>query len=258
MHPSHPRSRPDFLNFSVDHMTMLVVPEMYNVFYAVYRIVFGVTKNDEIYEKRREWVQGEGDRSLTYAVSVGEVKTSTQAINKTMIAMVQPTEPMTQPSHVRSMLGDHKAAAHWQHIALRTPDLLSFHNHALSLGVRFVTPIMKEDDEDLIQVFSGEWYYPGMPASGLFFEFVQRDVTPELLKKLDAHNRESLFRDKTFLGLYDVKEKEYQSGKVKPFIDFELYDLLYKQVGKKNQWEITEDDLSRCERTMRDYAKAHP
>ena len=57
----------------------------------------------------------------------------------------------------------------------------------------------------------------------MFFEFLQRNPSKELLQKLADRNRESWFNDKTFLGLYGEKEAEYQSGKVKPFIDFELF-----------------------------------
>ena len=250
--------RPNFLNFQVDHMTMLMTPEMYNVYYLVFRIVFGCSPNDIIYEKRKEWVAGTGEKSLTYALNLGDAVETDRAINKTLVAAVQPSEPVSSPSHVRSMLSEHKAASHWQHVALRTPDLIKFHEHALSLGVRFVTPIMRDTDEDVIQVFSGEWYHRNSHPSALFFEFVQRDVTPELLKKMEERNRETLFRDKTFLGLYGVKEKEYQSGKITPFIDFSVFDRLYDLVGNKNQWEITEDDVSRAEEVMRTHADKYP
>jgi len=53
------------------------------------------------------------------------------------------------------------------------------------------------------------------------------------MKNLSEQNRESWFNDKTFLGLYGEKEQEYRSGKVRPFIDFELFDQLYKEIGSK-------------------------
>ena len=211
------------------------------------------------YEKRKEWVAGQGERSLTYAICVGDEAEcpSDKIINKALIAFIQPTEPESQSSHVRTMLKDHRAAAHWQHIALRTPDLMAFHEHALKHGVRFITPIMKEDD-DTIQIFSGEWYYPGSPASGLFFEFVQRNVTSTLLKRIEERNRETWFNDYTFMGLYGEKEKEYQSGNVTPFIDFALFDQLKELIGNRHQWEITEEDVSKASEIMQDYAKKYP
>src|SRR5690606_30877816 len=121
-------------------------------------------------------------------------------VDKTIIAVVQPTEPDDQASHVRKMLADHSAAAHWQHIALRTCDLMAFHKHAEERGVNFITPILKDPEEDLIQVFSGEWYFPGIISSAMFFEFVQRNPSEGALKKLEERNRESWFQDKTFMG----------------------------------------------------------
>jgi hypothetical protein len=64
-------------------------------------------------------------------------------------------------------------------------------------------------------------------------------------------NRESWFNDKTFLGLYGEKEREYQSGNVTPFIDEELFHQLAAVVGAKKMWEITEEDVRRCEEAMR-------
>jgi hypothetical protein len=248
-------TRPSFLNFKVDHMTLLVQPEMYNVSYVIFRTIFGCTPEHLLYEKRKEWIAGEGEKSLTYAMQVGDGGESKRELDNTMIAVVQPSEPKKMRSHVRDMLNDHRAAAHWQHIALRTPDLLAFHKHAEDLGVNFITPVLRDESDDVIQVFTGEWFFPGSPASGMFFEFLQRNPTPELLQKLADRNRESWFNDKTFLGLYGEKETEYQSGKVKPFIDPELFEKIYGMLKDKKVWEITEKDVSAAESAMRAHAK---
>jgi hypothetical protein len=248
-------ARPNFLNFKVDHMTLLVQPEMYNVAYVIFRTVFGCTPEHLLYEKRKEWVPGEGEKSLTYAMQVGQGGESKAELDNTMIAVVQPSEPKQMQSHVREMLDQHRAAAHWQHIALRTPDLLAFHKHAEELGVNFITPVLRDESEDVIQVFTGEWFYPGSPASGMFFEFLQRNPTPELLQKLADRNRESWFNDKTFLGLYGEKETEYRSGKVKPFIDPELFEKIYGLLKDKKVWEITEKDVATAEGFMREHAR---
>ncbi len=247
------RQRPDFLNFKVDHMTLLVQPDMYNVAFIVFRTIFGCTPEHLLYEKRKEWVPGEGDQSLTFAMQVGQGGEEKKELQNTMIAVVQPTEPKNQPSHVREMLDGHRAAAHWQHIALRTPDLVSFHKHAEALGVNFITPILRDESDDVIQVFSGEWFHPGSPASGMFFEFLQRNPSDELLQKLADRNRESWFNDKTFLGLYGEKETEYQKGQVKPFLDEELFNQIHAVVKSKKVWEITEADIENCEGMMRAY-----
>lgn len=250
-------TKPGFMNFQVDHMTLLLQPELYNVAYVLFRTIMGVTPSDILYDKRKEWVPGEGEKSMTFAARIGSgAEPRAQELNSAIIAVVQPTEPAKQPSHVRQMLGEHKAAAHWQHIALRTPDLLAFHNHAIERGVNFITPILRDESEDLIQVFSGEWYFPGSISSAMFFEYVQRNPTDALMKMLEERNRQSWFRDKTFLGLYGEKEKEYQSGKVTPFIDFELYEIIQKRVVGKQVWEISDSDLAYCEQQMLDYAKA--
>lgn len=248
------QSRPVYLNFHVDHMTLLVDPALYNVAYAIFRIIFGVPKNEILYEKRKQWQKSSGEASMTFAVRLGDERGVKPALQNAIVAVVQPSEPQTQPSHVRDTLESHSANAHWQHIALRTTDLLAFHHYALERGVNFITPILKDKDDDLIQVFSGEWYLPNGRPSGLFFEFVQRETTPALLKKLEERNRESWFRDATFLGLYAEKEKEYRSGQVTPFLDHELFKPLQEMLGPKKLWEIGEDDLVRVERIMMDYA----
>ncbi len=248
-------AKPEFLNFKVDHMTLLVAPEMYAVSYALFRIIFGVRPEDVLYNKTKEWVAGEGERSMTFANLIGSGRQESAELDKTIIAVVQPTEPKSQASHVRRMLQEHSAAAHWQHIALRTPDLLAFHQHAEDLGVNFITPILQDDDEDLIQVFSGEWYFPGSTPSAMFFEFVQRNPNPELLRKLEQRNRESWFKDKTFMGLYGEKETEYQSGNVRPFIDFELFELIRNQLGRKEVYAITANDIGSIETLMHQYAQ---
>lgn len=248
-------ARPDFLNFKVDHMTLLVTPGLYNVSYLLFRTIFGCEPEHMVYEKRKEWVKGEGDQSLTFAMQVGHGREANEELDNTMIAVVQPTEPSNQSSHVREMLDGHRAAAHWQHIALRTNDLLTFHKYAEERGVNFITPVLRDEGEDVIQVFSGEWYIPGMPPSGMFFEFLQRNPSEELLKKMSERNRESWFNDKTFLGLYGEKEAEYQKNKVTPFIDPELFEKLSGLVKSKKLWEIQESDVRLAEEMMMEYAR---
>lgn len=247
-------TKKEFLNFKVDHMTFLVKPEMYGVSYALFRIILGVQPDDVLYNRSREWRPGEGEKSMTFAAMIGNAPDEPKDVDKTIIAVVQPTEPRDQPSHVRTMLDEHRAASHWQHIALRTPDLTSFHQHAVERGVNFVTPILKDPDDDLIQVFSGEWYFPGMPSSAVFFEFVQRNPSDAALKRLEERNREAWFQDKTFLGLYQIKEEEYQSGNVTPFIDFELFDKMASYIGDKQVFDISESDIQNLENIMLEYA----
>jgi hypothetical protein len=246
--------KPSFLNFQVDHMTLLLQPRLYSVAYTVYRIIFGVTADDILYDKRKEWKPGEGEKSMTYALKLGQADETPRELMNTIIAVVQPSEPLDQPSHVREMLDGHEAAAHWQHIALRTPDLLQFHQHAIDRGINFITPILKDDADDLIQVFSGEWFFPGMKSSGVFFEFLERHPGEEKEKLLNQKNNQVWFRDRTFLGLYDEKEKEYRTGNVTPFIDFALFEQLEKCIGKKRTWEIGPDELAACEKIMLTYA----
>ncbi|MBI4370164.1 MAG: hypothetical protein HY547_08050 [Elusimicrobia bacterium] len=249
-------SKPNFLNFQVDHMTLLVDPAMYNVSYAIFRIIFGVEPEGILYEKRKEWVKGQGEVSMTYAARIGESSGGSRKLHHAIVAVVQPSEPASQSSHVRTMLSDHRASAHWQHIALRTPNLLAFHQYASERGVNFITPVLKDADEDLIQVFSGEWYLPGSLPSGLFFEFVERNPTPALIKKLEERNRESWFRDKVFLGLYGEKEGEYQRGRVAPFIDADLFDEIRRYLESKKVWKISHSDLSAVEEMMISHAAA--
>ena len=231
-------------------MTLLLQPELYKVAYLTFHVIFGVGPDDLLYEKRKQWQAEDGEQSMTFAVRIGKGAHADEDLNNTIIAVVQPSEPLTQPSHVRQMLDSHESAALWQHIALRTPDLLSFHQHAVERGVQFITPILKDDEDNLIQVFSGEWYFPGTKPSGMFFEFVQRNPSESHLKELQAQNQELWFRDKTFLGLYGEKQREYDTGEVTPFLSFELFDVLYKEFRDKQIWQITDADLERAENMM--------
>ena len=240
------------MNFVVDHMTFLVEPRFYPVTYALFRIVFGLGNEDIIYNKRRKWPGENQEKSMTFAARLGRYE-GKPGLDQSIVAVVQPSEPDSQPSHVREMLKNRGGSAHWQHIALRTPDLIAFHKYAVSLGVNFITPILKDAEEDLIQVFSGEWKLPGMPPSGIFFEFVQRNPSAELLEKITS-NREAFFRDKTFLGLYQEKEAEYQSKKVRPFIDEELFFQIEKSLAGKPIWELTDQDFLMVEEKMKSYA----
>lgn len=244
-----------FQNFQVDHMTLMLQPRMYNVAYVAFNVIFGVTPENILYEKRKEWVPGLGEQSLTFAIQVGEGQKEDKVKNKTIFAVVQPTEPATQSSHVRTMLDSHNAAALWQHVALRTTDLLAFHKFALERGVQFITPIIKDDHDDVIQVFSGEWFYPGMPSSAMFFEFVQRKPSADTLEAVKEANRELLFHDKAFMGLYHQKELEYQSGKITPFLDFALFEKIEQEIKGLKVWEITSDHIQRCEDLMIDFTK---
>lgn len=244
-----------FQNFQVDHMTLMLQPRLYNVAYVAFNVIFGVTPENLLYEKRKEWVEGQGEQSLTFAVQVGQGQKDDKAQTKTIFAVVQPSEPLTQPSHVRTMLDSHNSAALWQHIALRTTDLLAFHRFAMERGVQFITPILKDDHDDLIQVFSGEWYYPGIRPSGMFFEFVQRRPSQDSLLAIQEANRELWFRDKTFLGLYGEKEKEYQSGNIVPFLDFALFEKIEKELTGLKLWEISPEIIQKCEDLMIDFTR---
>jgi len=245
-----------FMNFTVDHMTLLLHPKLYPVAYCVFRIIFGTTPDDLLYEKRRPQKGSSPETSMTFATRVGQWKqTNDRDPLNTIFAVVQPSEPANEPSHVREMLDGHESAAHWQHIALRTPDLLGFYQHALDHGVQFVTPILKDEHENLIQVFSGEWFYPGAKPSGVFFEFLQRDPSDETVAAIQKQNKQTWFRDETFLGLYGEKEREYQSGKVRPFLSEELYRDVMKVIEGKQVWQINEDDLAQVKKTMQEHGK---
>jgi len=236
-------------------MTLLLQPQLYNVMYVAFRVIFGVTPDDILYDKRKAWKAGDPEESMTYALRLGQGANPNPELNNTVIAVVQPSEPKEQSSHVREMLDGHESAAHWQHVALRTTDLLAFHKHAIERGVQFITPILTDDEDDLIQVFSGEWFHPGYKPSGMFFEFLQRNPSDAHMKEVESMNRESWFRDKTFLGLYGEKEREYQTGKVTPFFKESLFNRLYKEVAKKKMWEISDVDLERAESIMLEEGK---
>ncbi|KYG66773.1 hypothetical protein AZI86_06950 [Bdellovibrio bacteriovorus] len=240
-----------FQNFTIDHTTMLFHPKLYIMSYVVFRIIFGTTPEDLLYEKKRKGKDGQKDVSMTYATRLGEwqPKEKNDPLN-TIFALVQPSEPAGTPSHVRTMLEGHDAVAHVQHLALRTPDLIAFHKHCVERGVQFVTPILKDDHENLIQVFSGEWFLPGSKSSGFFFEFLQRDPSDSELATIQKANKQSWFRDETFLGLYDEKEREYQSGNVLSFFKKDLFEAILAKVGDKQVYEITETDLEQIETMM--------
>jgi hypothetical protein len=243
--------RQPFQNFAVDHMTLLLHPKLYPVAYCAFRIIFGTTPEDLLYEKRRPAKGSSPETSMTFAQRIGSWQARPdQEPLSTIIAVVQPSEPAGEPSHVREMLDGHESVAHWQHIALRTPDLISFHRHALERGVQFVTPILKDEHENLIQVFSGEWYFPGSRATGLFFEFLQRDPSDAAVAEIQRQNKQTWFRDKTFLGLYDEKEREYRSGRVVPFLSEDLFEAITRELGSRQVWQIDEPLLRKIEAMM--------
>lgn len=248
-------NKPAFMNFTVDHMTLLLHPKLYAVAYPVFRIIFGVTPDDILYDKRRPAKGNNPEKSMTFATRIGEWESKEKDNLNTIIAVVQPSEPEGEQSHVRDMLDGHEQAAHWQHIALRTPDLISFYKHALEHGVQFVTPILKDEHDNLIQVFSGEWFLPGGKASGLFFEFLQRDPSSEEIAEIQKANKQTWFRDETFLGLYGEKEREYRSGKVIPFLPDDLFNAIYNYVSDKQMWQVTEADLAHIKTMMKEFAK---
>ena len=243
-----------FHNFVVDHMTFLVEPDIYKTTYALFRIILGVSKADLIYEKRSNWPGQKKPSSMTFATRIG-IEKNPAVPNQAIIAVVQPTEPKSQSSHVRTMLQNRGGGCHWQHIALRTPDLVGFHKFCLARGVNFITPILKDADDDLIQVFSGEWMVPGGNPTATFFEFVQREPSPALLKELEASsNREAWFKDKTFLGLYGEKENEYKRGKATPFISDALARRIAARLKGLEVWEIGDDLLEAVEADMLEHA----
>ena len=234
-------------------MTLLVEPAIYKTTYALFRIILGVSKEDLIYEKRSNW-PGQKPASMTFASRIG-IEKNPLLPNQAIIAVVQPTEPRTESSHVRTMLKNRGGGCHWQHIALRTPDLVGFHKFCLARAVNFITPILKDAEDDLIQVFSGEWMMPGGRPTATFFEFVQRAPSPELLKELEtASNREAWFRDKTFLGLYGEKENEYKRGKTTPFIPDALAKKIAARLKGHEVWEIGDDLLDTVEADMLEHA----
>jgi hypothetical protein len=247
--------RRDFHNFTVDHMTLLFDPKLYTLIYATFRIIFGTTPDDLLYEKRRKRKDTGEEVSMTFATRVGQWAADAANPLHTVFALVQPSEGPKEPSHVRQMLEGHRASAHLQHVALRTPDLVAFHQYALERGVQFITPILRDEEENLIQVFSGEWFLPGGNASGLFFEFLQRNPSSDELAAIQSANKQTWFRDQTFLGLYDEKEREYQSGKVTPFFCEKIIDEVAAYIGKKQVWEITETDLASIEKIMLKHGK---
>ncbi len=71
-------------------------------------------------KKKRAGKNGAKDVSMTYATRVGEWQEKEKDPLATIFALVQPSEPANEPSHVRQMLDGHSNVAHLQHVALRT------------------------------------------------------------------------------------------------------------------------------------------
>ena len=61
-----------FHNFTVDHMTLLFDQKLYPIIYATFRIIFGTTPDDLLYEKRRVQKDTGKEMSMTFATRVGE------------------------------------------------------------------------------------------------------------------------------------------------------------------------------------------
>src|SRR5438874_1117564 len=111
-----------YLNLVVDHTTIFVEPRSYNVTYALFRVVFGVAPEDVLYNKRLKWPGEKEEKSLTFASRIGRYE-NRPGLDNAIIAIVEPTEPPSQSSHVRTILKNRGGSIHCFHIALRTPDL---------------------------------------------------------------------------------------------------------------------------------------
>src|ERR1700755_1233701 len=97
-----------FQNFQVDHMTLLLQPELYKVAYVVFNVIFGVGPDDLLYEKRKRWAGEDDDEaSMTFAERIGKGAHADRQLNNTRTPVVQPSEPASQASHVRQMLDTH-------------------------------------------------------------------------------------------------------------------------------------------------------
>lgn len=280
--------KPYFANFEHDHTTVDVDPILYNVFYLyVLRILLCVPadRSGIVYDVPMKWRDNHTE-SMTYAANLGgtwtdadeeqfkrleqvfeadmetpqgfwvqfyeyfKQKREADMLRNMMLALVQPSEPSDMFSHIRQILDRHSTSAHVEHIALKTPDLRAFYAHALARSAQFVTPILYDEKNDLVQVFGGEFFHPwSKTPSGLFLEFVERRPNPELRKE-GITNREVFFRDKTFLALYGYKQTEYESKAVVPFIPPEMFRELHVLVGSKKWWDIAEDDVVIAEKLM--------
>jgi hypothetical protein len=280
-------TKPHFANFEHDHSTLHVDPMLYNVFYLLLRVHLCVPAGRDgiVYDVQMKW-RDDHTESMTYAANLGgawtdadeiqfqkleriigadtemlrgfwkdfynyfKQKREADMLRNMMLAVVQPSEPSDMFSHVRQILDEHSACAHVQHIALKTLDIREFYNHARARGAQFVTPLLYDEKNDLVQVFAGELYHPWIETpSGLFLEFVERRPNPELREE-GARNRELFFRDKTFLSLYGYKQAEYESGNIVPYFLPQLFRELYALVGDKRWLDITEDDILLAEKLM--------
>lgn len=280
-------TKPYFANFEHDHSTLHVDSMLYNVFYLLLRIHLCVPGNRDgiVYDVQMKW-RDDHTESMTYAANLGGAWTETDEkwfqdfegvagiyyaltplflekfheylkqkreadmLRNMMIAVVQPSEPSDMASHVRQTLDEHSTCAHVQHIAFKTPDIRGFYEHAVARGAQFVTPLLYDEKNDLIQVFAGELYHPwSKKPSALFPEFVERRPNPELREE-GINNREIFFRDGTFLSLYGYKQAEYESGNIVPYFLPELFCELHALVGHKKWWDITEDDVATAEKLM--------
>src|ERR1035437_3764026 len=101
-----------FHNFVVHHMTFLTDPDLYKTTYALFRIVFGVSREDLIYEKRSNWPGQKKAASMTFASRLG-VEKDARVPSQTIVAVVQPTEPADKSSHARPMLQNRAGACAW-------------------------------------------------------------------------------------------------------------------------------------------------
>lgn len=279
--------KPHFANFEHDHSTLHVDPILYNVFYLLLRIHLCVPAGRDgiVYDVQMKW-RDDHTESMTYAANLGgawtekdeeqfraleqlmgadprtlqgfwakfyayfKQKRESDILRNMMLAVVQPSERSDMASHVRQTLDEHSTCAHVQHIAFKTPDIRGFYEYAIARGAQFVTPLLYDEKNDLIQVFAGELYHPwSKKPSALFPEFVERRPNPELREE-GRNNREIFFRDGTFLSLYGYKQAEHESGNIVPYFPPELFRELYALVGHKKWWDITEDDVVLAEKLM--------
>jgi hypothetical protein len=249
-------TRKPFQNLVVDHITTLCHPSFYPIMYIIDRVIFGVPKEGIIYHIPDPDTAKPDSRSLTYAASLGKL-TRLSVFDQTLSARVQPGDPDVPSAHVWRMLeGKYSSrGVHTQHIAYRSKDVCTLVEHARSYGMNFVTPLCHEEDQNFIQIFTGEFYGPETEP-GTFLEFVQREVDAEVLRRVEECNRETFFRDRAFMQIFQAKEDEEKTGIISPILDFELQALLNTKVVRGRQVPRFEDDLELAAEIMQQYADA--
>ncbi len=156
-------------------MTLLTEPELYKITYALFPRRLRRRPRGHHLREAPALARGPAGEAILHDLRLDARRALREAASKSSNADAsspsssRPSPPTQQRPTCATILEEQRRrlplAAHRS--ADRRTSMAFHRQFALERGVNFITPILKDADEDLIQVFSGEWMVPGGPPDRL-------------------------------------------------------------------------------------------